>query len=154
MAAHMTYSSADRPVEIGAFASSHRVWRIVSVLSALVALGLVALASYLGQITSALWGVVGVCLALAAVMWGLTRVMQGSLRVEARGLVRASSVRETVEPWSEIGRALVGRTEVGQRQPSLIIEDREGRLSRAYGIGLINRPLEEAAALINEMLED
>ncbi len=96
-----------------------------------------------------MWYVVAFCGAFAASMWALTWFMQRSLRIEARGLVRASAMRESVLPWSEVGRARVGKTEVGQYIPDLIIEGPDGRLITAYGSGLINRPLEEAVELIN-----
>jgi hypothetical protein len=65
-------------------------------------------------------------------------------------MIRASAIRERVTPWAEIGGARVGISELGQRLPSLIVEGADGKILTAYGEGLINRPLEEAAGLINE----
>ncbi len=145
----MSYTPIDESIELGAFHKAHRVWKTVSALSLAVGAGLIALGVAWDQLTTALWYVVAFCGVFAASMWALTWFMQRSLRIEARGLVRASAVRESVLPWSEVGRARVGKTELGQYIPDLIIEGPDGRLITAYGSGLINRPLEEAVELIN-----
>ena len=145
----MSYTHIDESIELGAFHKAHRVWKTVSALSLAVGAGLIALGVAWDQLTTALWYVVAFCSVFAASMWALTWFMQRSLRIEARGLVRASAMRESVLPWSEVGRARVGKTELGQYIPDLIIEGPDGRLITAYGSGLINRPLEEAVELIN-----
>lgn len=148
----MDLNPQNTSVEIGNFGKSHRVWKTVAFLSIILAMGLVALGVSWDQLTDALWIAVAFCWVFAAFMWGLTLVMQRSLRIEDRGLVRASAVRESVTPWSEIGGARVGHTDLGDRFPKLIIEDADGRLLRGYGRGLINRPMEEAAEEINARL--
>ena len=148
----MTATRADEAIELGNFQKPHRVWKAVSVLSLAIGAALIAVGSSWNQLTAALWYVVAFCAVFAAAMWALTWVMQRSLRIEERGLVRASALRERVLPWSQIGRARVGKSEVGQYFPQLIIEGADGRLAVAYGRGLINRPLEEAAELINAEL--
>ena len=102
-----------------------------------------------GQLTPALWATAGTFAALAGLTLLLTLIMQRSLRVKERGLIRASALRENVLPWSRIGRARVGKTELGAYHPKLIVEGPDGRLLDAYGQGLIRVPLEEAAERIN-----
>ena len=148
----MTDTNSDESIELGSFHGPHRVWKAVSVLSLAVGAGLIALGIAWDQLTTALWYVVAFCGVFAASMWSLTWFIQRSLRIEDRGLVRASAMRESVLPWSEIGRVRVGKTELGEYFPKLIIEGTDGRLVGAYGHGLINRPLEEAAELINAKL--
>ena len=136
-------------VELGQFEPSHRVWKVIGVLSLALSGGLVALGRAWDQLSPALWGVAGFCVLFGGLMWGLTRLIQRSLVIDSRGLIRASAVRERVTPWAEIGGARVGIAELGQHLPSLIVEGMDGVVLVAYGEGLINRPLEEAAGLIN-----
>jgi hypothetical protein len=64
-------------------------------------------------------------------------------------LIRASAMKESIRPWSEIGLARVVPPATGEGSSKLAIEDPAGRIRVAYGSALINRPLEEAAELIN-----
>ncbi len=126
---------------------------MIAALSLVLGAGLVALGVAWEQLTPALWGVVGSCVVFAGFTRGLTRVIQSSLRIDSRGLIRASKMRERVTPWREISGARVGIVELGQHLPSLIVEGADGKLLVAYGKGLVNRPLEEAAQLIKEGAE-
>ncbi len=143
-------SPSNPSLELGNFKASHRVWKVVAALSLSLGGGLIALGVALEQLSPALWGMVGFCLAFAGFTWGLTRVMQSSLRIDSRGLVRASKMRERVTPWMEISGARVGIAELGDHLPCLIVEGSGGKVLATYGMGLISPPLEEAARLINE----
>ena len=137
-------------IELGHFEASHRVWKVVGTLSLAVSGGLFALGRALDQLSLAMWGVSGFFVLFAALMWGLTRVMQRSLAIDSRGLIRASAMRERVTPWAEIGGARVEIVELGQHLPSLIVEGMDEKLLASCGRGLVNRPLADVAGLINE----
>lgn len=148
----MTTTHIDEPVELGSFYKMHRIWKTIAALSIAVAVGVIGVGIAWDQLTSTLLSVVGFCALFAASMWTLTWFVQRSLRIEGRGLVSSSAMRESVLSWPEIAHARVGRSEVGEHHPKLIIEGTDGRPLVAYGRGLINRPLEEAAELINAQL--